>query len=117
MEKALSSAFNYEAYLFIKSTKQIKEILENIPFTKDNDKHIYCFLTEKNFERNLLKAFENTIPLEGEHAVVCQKTFFWQVPKGETLSSEFSKILGKKSFKNKCTSRNIQTLEKVLKKM
>jgi hypothetical protein len=43
--------------------------------------------------------------------------FYWQVPKGNTLDSTFGKILGRKSLKDQFTSRNINTFEKIIKKM
>ena len=52
-----------------------------------------------------------------EYAVVSKGYFFWRVQKGATLSTPFSKILGRERFKEHFTSRNINTMEKVRDKM
>jgi uncharacterized protein (DUF1697 family) len=53
----------------------------------------------------------------GEKAEIVNTVFYWRVPKGNTLDSSFGKVLGKKNLKDKMTSRNINTFEKILKKM
>ena len=45
-----------------------------------------------------------------------KNNFYWKVPKGNTLESDFGKIVGRKDLKNTFTSRNLNTFEKVLKK-
>ena len=52
-----------------------------------------------------------------EAAEVSGGYFYGQCRKGATLDSGFSKILGRKSMKDKFTSRNISTIAKVAAKM
>ncbi|WP_435525892.1 hypothetical protein [Chryseobacterium indoltheticum] len=40
---------------------------------------------------------------------IVNNIFYWQVSKGNTLDSNFGKVLGKKSLKDQFTSRNINT--------
>lgn len=109
LEKAMSDYFNYEAFLFIKSEKEVVAIFENSPFTKADDLHIYAFVGTEDIESVLLEEFNKS---EHENATIIENIFYWQVPKGNTLDSEFGKVLGKKSLKNKITSRNLNTIEK-----
>jgi uncharacterized protein (DUF1697 family) len=39
---------------------------------------------------------------------------YWQVPKGGTLDSTIGKTMGKPRYKSSTTTRNLRTLEKVL---
>jgi uncharacterized protein (DUF1697 family) len=39
---------------------------------------------------------------------------YWQVPKNRTLDSTIGKTMGKKRYKSSTTTRNLRTLEKVL---
>ena len=116
LEKALSEQFHYEAFLFLKTDEEVKGILENSPFEKDVNLHIYCFICNSGDENLLMQEFLKTNHQEQEEAKLIKGNFYWKIPKGNTLDSEFGKILGKKSFKNILTSRNINTIEKIVNK-
>ena len=116
LEKALSEHFNYEAFLFIKSEKEVTEIFAQNPFEKSEDSHIYIFVGIKGIQDLLLEEFNHSIKSENEKGKIVNQTFYWQVAKGNTLDSNFGKVLGKKSLKEKMTTRNINTIEKIIKK-
>lgn len=117
LEKAMSEYFDYEAFLFIKNENEINDIFKNNPFPSIENFHNYIFIGSEKIEETLLEEFEKATKEEFEKAKIINKTFYWQVPKGQTLNSTFGKILGKKSLKDKMTSRNINTFEKILKKL
>lgn len=54
---------------------------------------------------------------ENEMADNRKNHFYWKVKKGNTLESNFGKILGKKGFKDCFTSRNLNTFDKILNKL
>lgn len=116
LEKAMSEYFNYDAFLFIKNENEVSQILNNNPFPKSDDSHIYVFITSENMAGLLLEEFSKAEKSDNEKAEIVDQTFFWQVEKGHTLASEFGKILGKKAFKDKITSRNINTFERIVNK-
>lgn len=117
LEKALSSAYNYDAHLFIKSEAEIQNIFNENPFTIDENFHNYVFVGIENIGETLSDYFKNCTKNDGEEAKLINNNFYWKVKKGETLDTEFGKILGKKSFKNEMTSRNLNTFEKILAKL
>lgn len=117
LEKAMSSHFNYEAFLFLKNKKELESIINSNPFDLNPDFHTYIFLGIDGIEILLKKEFEQSKKAIGEEAAVVNSSFYWKIPKGSTLDSEFSKILGQKKLKNTLTSRNINTLVKVLQKI
>ena len=116
LEKALSEQFHYEAFLFLKTDEEVKQILENSPFEKNENLNIYSFICNSGDENILMQEFLKTNHQEHEEAKLIKGNFYWKIPKGSTLDSEFGKILGKKSFKNILTSRNINTIEKIVNK-
>lgn len=116
LEKAMSDHFSYEAFLFIKSETEINEIFKNDPFPAIENFHNYVFLGSEKVEDTLLEEFEKAMKEEGEQGKIVNEIFYWQVPKGQTLDSTFGKVLGRKSLKDKMTSRNVNTLEKIIKK-
>ena len=116
LEKALSEHFDYEAFLFLKTDVQVKDIFENSPFQKAENLHIYSFICENGDENILLEEFKKVNHQENEEVKIVNQNFYWKIPKGNTLDSNFGKILGKKSLKDKFTSRNINTIEKIMNK-
>lgn len=116
LEKAMSQYFNYDAFLFLKTEQEVAEIFERNPFKKDDNQHIYAFVGSAGIEQILLEEFKNSIKIVNEKGEIASGNFYWQVPKGDTLGSSFGKVLAKKALKNKMTSRNINTFEKILKK-
>ncbi|MGU3375706.1 DUF1697 domain-containing protein [Chryseobacterium sp. M5A1_1a] len=117
LEKAMSERFSYEAFLFIKSQKETEIFWNSIPFEKNENLHIYTFVGAPGVENVLMEEFQKATQTEEEKAEIVNDIFYWQVSKGNTLDSTFGKVLGKKSLKDQLTSRNINTFEKILKKM
>lgn len=116
LEKEMSNYFNYEAFLFLKTKKEVADIFSKNPFIKSEDNHIYIFVGIEGIENLLLEEFIQSTESENEKGAIVQQTFYWQVAKGNTLDSNFGKVLGKKYLKEKMTSRNLNTIEKTLKK-
>lgn len=117
LEKAMSDRFSYDAFLFIKTKEEVQSIVDNNPFESIADRHTYILLGNENVESTLLKEFETANKSADELGAKVDDAFYWQVLKGNTLDSSFGKILGKKNLKSEFTSRNINTFEKILKKM
>lgn len=116
LEKSMTDHFDYEAFLFIRNADDVNKALKNNPFAKSDDYHAYIFITSDDMAETLLNEFNNGKKSDGEAAEIVEKVFYWKIKKGETLNSDFGKILGKKSFKDKITSRNINTFEKIVAK-
>ena len=87
------------------------------PFEKADHLHIYSFVGIEGIENILMQYFEKADKFENEKGEVVGKYFYWQVPKNCTLESSFGKILGKKELKDKMTSRNNNTIEKIVHKL
>ena len=116
LEKAMSEHFHYDAFLFIKNEKEINDIFKNNPFSFVENFHNYIFIGSEKVEKTLLEEFDKSTKEKGELGKIANQIFYWQVPKGQTLNSTFGKVLGKKSLKNKMTSRNANTFEKIINK-
>ena len=117
LEKAMSDHFSYEAFLFVKTQEEIEVFWNSIPFEKNESLHIYSFVGIPGVEKVLMEEFQKVAQAENEKAEIINGIFYWQIPKGNTLDSTFGKVLGKKSLKDQFTSRNVNTFEKILKKM
>ncbi len=116
LEKAMSERFSYDAFLFLKTEEEVAEIGNANPFTASESSHIYAFIGNEGLHRLLAAEFEQSATMAGEQGAVAGTTFYWKIPKGSTLGSEFGKILGRQALKSQLTSRNINTFEKIMKK-
>ena len=117
LEGAISRHYHSNERLFIKDQKEIDTILKGAPFASEPDLHIYVFICETGFESILMERFRSITPAANEKASIHANQFYWQVKKGETLDSGFSKILSDKKLRDRFTSRNITTIQKVREKM
>jgi uncharacterized protein (DUF1697 family) len=117
LEKAMSEHFSYEAFLFLKTNSEVEKIYADCPFHKKEDSHIYVFVGSDGIDEILLQEFEKSKKSTNEDAKIVNSTFYWQVEKGNTLDSDFGKILGRKNLKDALTSRNLNTFEKIMKKL
>lgn len=86
--------------------------MNSSPFDSLPDYHNYIFITTEGTEDVLMQLFDDAVYKENEQAEIVDANFYWQTPKGNTLNSDFGKVLGKKSLKDRLTSRNINTIEK-----
>ena len=84
---------------------------------KDENHHLYVFVANPGTEKILEEEFLKAKKAETETAAVAENVFYWKTPKGNTLESEFGKILGRKNMKDRFTSRNINTFEKIAAKL
>ena len=116
-ENAISRRYQSNESIFIKDQNEIGAMLKGLPFTPGPGLHIYAFICEVGFEAVLMERFQQIAPIKNEKALIYDNQFYWQVSKGETLGSGFSKILADKKLRNQFTSRNINTIQKINDKM
>ena len=108
---------DFDVFLFLRNGIEIENIVADCPFIPHPEFHIYSFVGIEGIENILTAEFESGRKGANEHAVVVNQNFYWQVPKGGSLANNFGDTLGKKSLKDKFTSRNLNTIEKILKKI
>ncbi|MEO3948073.1 DUF1697 domain-containing protein [Gorillibacterium sp. CAU 1737] len=117
LEQGLSERFGYEAHLFLRGEKEIEEAIQQADAVEvPKEYHLYWFLCEEEgLPGELLQKYqEMPSSLEGERFWIEGDSAYWIVPKGSTLSSDFgSKVLGAKRYRDKLTSRNLNTVRKI----
>lgn len=120
IESELSRQLHDEAHVFIRGKKELATIhsdAQSIPVPKNCHNYLILF-DEKSLRAELSQLFHSLMPRPPEQFLIKGNEAFWIVPKGSTLSSAFgSEILGSKKYKSQLTSRNINTIEKVHKRL
>jgi uncharacterized protein (DUF1697 family) len=113
-EKALRDVFGYDAWVLAYDLAAVRDISEKFPFDRDVDgSHSYVtFVTDADVLDELAELSKTAGP---DEKIKCGVgVLYWQVSKKGTLDSTVGKTMGKKRYKSSTTTRNLRTVEKVL---
>jgi uncharacterized protein (DUF1697 family) len=114
IEAGLSARFNYSAHVQIYQLAKLKRIVDASPFEGgDPATHSYVVFFEKGLEKQLVGEASD-LEASAESIHIGDGVIYWKVAKGNTLDSAFAKYLTKARYKSFHTSRNINTLRKIV---
>jgi uncharacterized protein (DUF1697 family) len=118
VQSALRAAFGYDAWVIVKSREEVAAIIDGYPFSPAEDgvpRHAYAVITTgQDVVKRMLEDCPGLSP--EERAAPGGDVLYWEVPKGSTLESKLSKHLAKAKYKQLTTTRNLNTMHKVLAK-
>lgn len=120
IESGLKSALGYDAPVYLRGVSELETLQEAARALSVPDGcHFYLLLCDSAaLPAELGALFAATPHGQQEQFHPAAGDAFWIVPKGETLSSPFGgKVLGAKQYKARLTSRNWNTVEKIIKLM
>lgn len=111
-EAALREAFGYDAWVLAYSIEDIAKISEAYPFEREVPEHhsYVTFISDDDVLTELTALAADS----GETAAPGDGVLYWQVARSATLDSPIGKTMGKKRYKSSTTTRNLRTLDKVL---
>ncbi|KUI38581.1 DUF1697 domain-containing protein [Mycobacterium sp. GA-2829] len=113
-EQALRTRFGYDAWVLAYGAATVAAISAGYPFEREVEGHhsYVTFVTDEQVLDELAELAADAPPEEkiqrGDGVV------YWQVPKSTTLETTIGKTMGKKRYKSSTTTRNLRTLDKVL---
>jgi uncharacterized protein (DUF1697 family) len=114
-EKALRDGFGYDAWVLAYELDTVRKISERFPFEREVDGHhsYVTFVTDSDVLDELAELGKSA----GDHEKIKRGkgVVYWQVPNKGTLDTTIGKTMGKKRYKSSTTTRNLRTVEKVLK--
>jgi uncharacterized protein (DUF1697 family) len=113
-EAALRERFGYDAWVLAYDIDTVRGVVDAYPFERELDGYqsYVTFVADA--------AVLDELAALGKDAGADEKirrgdgVVYWQVPKGSTLDSSIGKTMGKPRYKSSTTTRNLRTLEKVL---
>ncbi|MGP5395519.1 DUF1697 domain-containing protein [Arthrobacter rhombi] len=116
LEAVLSERFGYPARVVAVTTARVAALVGAYPFPPIDDgvpRHDYVVLaaTEEAMASVVAAAPR---PADGENYAAGDSVLYWQVPRGASLSSPLAKVLASPRHKERLTTRNLNTLRKVL---
>jgi uncharacterized protein (DUF1697 family) len=114
-EAALRDTFGYDAWVLAYELEAVAVISEAYPFDREVEGHhsYVTFVTDAAVLDELAGLGNGARPdelIERGDGVI-----YWQVPKTGTLDTTIGKTMGKKRYKSSTTTRNLRTVDKVLK--
>lgn len=112
LEAALRERFGYEAWVHVLTQAKIGSIVAAYPFERTADRHAYVVFVLKPDLLDALVAVE--VDPAVEQTARGDGVLYWSVPKGSTLDSAMGKSQGSSKGKQWVTTRNLNTLEKLL---
>jgi uncharacterized protein (DUF1697 family) len=111
-EAALRETFGYDAWVLAYDFDTVAAISKAYPFEREVEGHhsYVTFVTDTAVLDELAELAGPDELIERGDGVV-----YWQVPKTGTLDTTIGKTMGKKRYKSSTTTRNLRTIDKVLK--
>jgi uncharacterized protein (DUF1697 family) len=114
-EAALRDTFGYDAWVLAYDLDAVHEVSVAFPFQREVEGHhsYVTFVTDADVLDELAELAEDAGAdelIERGDGVI-----YWQVPKTGTLDTTIGKTMGKKRYKSSTTTRNLRTIDKVLK--
>ena len=112
LETALRARFGYEAWVHVLEQDRLRELAAAYPFARSADRHAYLVFVLDPGLLAELAAVEVDPTIEQTRAG--GGVLYWSTPKGSTLDSAFGKAQGSGRHKPWLTTRNLNTIEKLL---
>jgi uncharacterized protein (DUF1697 family) len=111
LEKHLSQTFDYEAFVLLFDFETLADIVKNCPFQSNESHHAYVLFIENEVVFEELKSIAQNLIETAEYG---NRVIYSKVKKGESTDTPFAKILAKTKYKSTTTTRNLNTLEKMI---
>jgi uncharacterized protein (DUF1697 family) len=113
-EKALRDAFGYDAWVLAYDIDTVAAVAAAYPFEREVPEH-HSYVTFVS-DPDVLDELAALEPGPSELIERGEGVVYWQVPRTKSLESSMGKTMGQKRYKSSTTTRNLRTLEKVLRR-
>lgn len=111
-EQAISDEFDYDAYVLVRDADTLAAVVEGWPFTPDDAHHRYVVFGGAVAFDEAQAALDAT-PGD-EHILLAGDDMYWRCLKGASTQTAVAKTLAKAKYKAVTTTRNLNTVEKML---
>ncbi|MGO4105336.1 DUF1697 domain-containing protein [Leifsonia sp. YAF41] len=115
IEAALGERFGYEAWVHVLDVETIGRIIEDFPFEAEREGwHPYVIFTLDPALAAELLTWQDKLDAQFESIRPGDGVIYWTVERGNTLGSTFSKETARAKHKATTTTRNLRTLQKLV---
>jgi uncharacterized protein (DUF1697 family) len=113
VEQALRDRFGYDAWIVLVRHDALAALVDAFPFESSDDRHDYVLFGSDDAALDDLLAdlaLDDTV----ERVARGDGVVYWSCPKGSSTDTVFAKRAGAARFKRATTTRNTNTLRKLL---
>lgn len=114
LERALTEAFGYEAWVVLLSRDQLAAAVAGYPFEARDGWHSYILFGSQPAVLEELMASAPALNPADERVQPGSGVLHWQVRREVGIKSPFSTLAAKSRYKASTTNRNLRTLQKIL---
>ncbi|GAA3886877.1 DUF1697 domain-containing protein [Leifsonia kafniensis] len=115
IEAALGERFGYEAWVHVLDMETIGRIIEAFPFEAEREGwHPYVIFTLDPARAAELLEWQDKLDAQFESIRPGDGVIYWTVERGNTLGSVFAKETARAKHKATTTTRNLRTLQKLV---
>lgn len=111
IETELGARFGYDAWIVLETRDRMARIVSAYPFDEDAEHHAYVVFASNLKVLQALgdAALEGKEPVSGGDGVL-----YWACPKGSSTDTPFARMSSKAKYKPFITTRNLNTVRKLL---
>ena len=114
-EKALRDKFGYDAWVLAYDIETVAHSLEKYPVrARGRGPPLLRHVRHRRRGARRTRRARQGRPGPTRRSNAAKGVIYWQVPKTGTLDTTIGKTMGKKRYKSSTTTRNLRTLDKVL---
>lgn len=129
IETGLGDRFGYDAWIVLIAHDDLAAIIDGFPYPEVDDRQPYVVFTSdpsvldeitaeaadlSSATADAATSHGTTPAASAERAAPGPAVLYWEVPRGSSTDTPFSKYLAKARFKSTTTTRNLRTLRKLL---
>jgi uncharacterized protein (DUF1697 family) len=114
VSRVIRRRFGFDLTVIAVSVPVVRAAVDEYPFARAADRHAYVVFADH--PDALVELLESAGPLDPsvEQVRPGEGVLYWDAPKGETLTTAFGRHFGARQRSGAVTTRNINTLEKIL---
>lgn len=115
IEGALSDRFGYDAWIVIVDVDELDRVVRDYPFDPNHDGwHAYVMFASDPAPLAELAGHSRELDPADERVELGHGVLYWEVRRAVGVKSAFSKKSGKVRYRSSTTTRNLNTLHKLL---
>lgn len=115
LEAVLSFRFGYQARVVVHTPHEVSSIVQGWPWADTPPScHRYAVLSSEYELLQQMGESARSVDWGTQRVVLGDLALYWEVPKGETVTTELSKLFLKPQYVAATTTRNLNTLERML---
>jgi uncharacterized protein (DUF1697 family) len=114
IEATLTDTFGYDAHVVLLTAAEVKSIVADCPISGTANTHAYVVASSDMAKLRHLVRAAGDLDESVETVELGRRAAYWRVRKGSSTRTPFAKAAAKRTYVAAVTTRNLNTMEKIL---